>query len=1377
MLKSFFSAITRASLRYWWATIGLTVIFLVLGVLSAATMNQELLPPLEFPQTFIITFRPGASSDDMRDLITQPLEAEVAKIPGVILAGLESTTTGPVSAVTVRNEYGVNLAQVREQLKAVIKQVTDEGVPVGLKTTADLTPDIVTRVIKRAPSMLKTFNAQQLLAMEPAVLNAALAASPDVINLLDQLTRDQLAAARVDAAVNGEVASREPVDLPDAWKLTDSEQPRLLTFNLSALPVLTSSVSSSSADVKAEELRQFVEEKIVKPLSEGGEVKDVAQVSISGGQQIPPDIAESAKVAVEEQRKRAAEATATPAPTTTPEPASNNSSNTSPASDPPQQVAAPALPASWRSPLVLLPMRLQTQIVSNFETADDLLSAKDVDGKPKTAAEVLNAIAANDAYASLLRELSPDVLAYIRTKDATFAANLSDPALEQVTASILTSGAWSQLLNQAGFQKAGIATLTDLAKIKGTVAATLNEIVAGTPAETQSFAIRLVYSLTPEAVLLLSHKDADFAKTLSPQTLSYLSGPALAALPAGVIDGLSDAALKTQLQDIIADPSKAAGKAYESQSGSSDDIDPNAPPLPEGWAVGLKRFGLNATQADDLLKKPFGLSPGQFINQAGGSNPASLSELTADVLLYLAARDPNFYDELTPETLGGLTPEVLAKLPPEVASRAQRSFTPTTTITRANGQESLTLSVVKTDEGNTVNVSDGVEEFFAKLKQERPDLVVTEVFGQAEFIKESISGVGREGGLGAVMAVIVILLFLNFSVRSTLVTAVSIPTSVAIAFVMMKYVPGAVHGFIMQDAVYNALPEFIRTFMLRLFPAAITLNIMTLSGLTVAVGRVVDDAIVVLENIYRQLQSSTETDHREIIVHATRDVSAAIFAATLTTVVVFLPIGLTGGIVGEFFMPFGLAVTYSLGASFIVAITLVPLLAHFFIKRENIPEEKEGALERGYHSVLEWSLGHRAAVLGIAALTLVLGIALLAARPATFLPSFGEPQISASVTLPAGTKIAQTDVRVREFEDYLKTLTDKKLIDRFQIQIGSGGGLASFIGGGGGIAEGSASITIAPASKNTDELNSLTQEIRAKAEEVFGARSVKVSRASISEQGFGGFALVVSGPEESLRAVTPRIKEELAKVPGLTNITSTLDQVGGSAAYLRIGQTAAVSFSGELETQNTLGVTSAAIAKVKAMSDLPSDLVIGQGFQSQQQTEGFAQTFTSMGIAIVIVYFVMVLTFGSFVHPFTILFSLPLAIVGAALGLTVTNRVLGLSALIGMLMLIGIVVTNAIVMIDRVQSNRKERGMNLHDALVEGARTRLRPILMTAIATIFALLPLAIGLSEGAIIASELGTVVIGGLFSSTLLTLVVVPVIYSLVDIVQQRLTGRKSS
>ncbi|MFN8420751.1 MAG: efflux RND transporter permease subunit [Anaerolineae bacterium] len=1353
MLKSFFAAITRFSLRFWWVTVALTVLFLVLGVQSALSLNQELLPNLEFPQTFVITLRPGASSEDLRDLITLPLEEEVAKIPGGVLQGLESTTTAPLALVTIRNEYGVSQQQIRDAIKAAIDKVNAEGVPVGLLTTADLTPEIVTRVISRAPTMFKQFDAEQLLAMSPEVLNAALAAAPNLFDQLDPLTRDQLAAARIDTAVSGETIVREPVTLPDAWKLTEDQLPRLLSFDLGAIPVVSSSISSTDPNVKAEDLRQFVEDEIVKPL-EAGAVPGVAEISVSGGQQIPQDVIDAAVIAVAEARKQEAEAataTATPEPTAEPTAAPTE---TAPTGDP----AVPTLSSTWSSPLIAIPLRGVLQVNATFTNADDLLNAKTFSGEDTTVASLFNTIADSETYIPLLRDLSPELLTYLRANEPDFMANLSDKALTAMTSGITASGAWSQLLGQSGIAKLGVTSIADLGKIKGTPSATLNDIVASAPAELRDFAIRLVYSLTPESFELLRRQELDFVSALKPDVLRYLSANTLAALPTGFIDGLSDAQLKSDLQAIIADPSLAPGKASEVPASNTGDLDPNAPPLPESWTKGLKGFGINATQADDLLKKPFGLSAGEFINLSGSSNPASLGELSADVLIYLADHDPNFYDQLTSATLNALNPAVLAQLPPEVQARAQKSFTPTTTITRANGLESLSISVQKESEANTVNVADGIDHFFAELKSKRPDIVITEVFGQAEFIKESISGVAREGGLGAIMAVIVILLFLNFSVRSTLVTAVSIPTSVAIAMVVMKYLPGAVHGFLMQDSIYNALPDAIRTFALRLFPSSITLNIMTLSGLTVAVGRVVDDSIVVLENIYRQLQTQSATaDRRQVVIQGTRDVSVAIFAATLTTVVVFLPIGLTGGIVGEFFLPFGLAVTYSLAASFLVAITLVPLLAFVFIRRDNIPEEKEGRLEAGYHNLLEWALSHRVVVLGIAFLTLVFGLYLFSTRPANFLPALGEPQISVAVTMPSGAKIAQTDVRVRELETYLKTLADTDKVSRYQVQIGGGGDLQALLGAGGGVDEGSATISIAPEVHSEAELDALTGELRTKAQEIFGNKAVKVSSATLSEQGFGGFALVISGPEDKLLAIYPRVKEELSKVPGLANVTSTLDQVGGTAAFLRVGRTAAVQFSAELETQNTLGVTQDALEAIRAMPDLPEGVTVGQGFQSEQQTAGFAQTFSSMGIAIVIVYFVMVITFGSFVHPFTILFSLPLAIVGAALGLTLTNRVLGLSAMIGMLMLIGIVVTNAIVMIDRVQANRKERHLPMREALVEGARTRLRPILMTAIATIFALLPLAIGLSEGAIIASELGTVVIGGLFSSTILTLLVV--------------------
>jgi HAE1 family hydrophobic/amphiphilic exporter-1 len=189
------------------------------------------------------------------------------------------------------------------------------------------------------------------------------------------------------------------------------------------------------------------------------------------------------------------------------------------------------------------------------------------------------------------------------------------------------------------------------------------------------------------------------------------------------------------------------------------------------------------------------------------------------------------------------------------------------------------------------------------------------------------------------------------------------------------------------------------------------------------------------------------------------------------------------------------------------------------------------------------------------------------------------------------------------------------------------------------------------------------------------------------------------------------------------------------------------------------------VAKTALESVLPAGLTVSEGFESEQQTQGFAQAVQGIMISILAVYLVMVLTFRSFIHPFTILFSLPMAVIGAAVALWITNRVVGISVLVGMMMLVGIVVTNAIVLIDRVQANRKKRGMTIYDALVEAGKTRLRPILMTAIAAMLALVPLALGLTEGAIIAAELATVVIGGLFTSTLLTLLVVPVMYSLLS------------
>jgi HAE1 family hydrophobic/amphiphilic exporter-1 len=406
----------------------------------------------------------------------------------------------------------------------------------------------------------------------------------------------------------------------------------------------------------------------------------------------------------------------------------------------------------------------------------------------------------------------------------------------------------------------------------------------------------------------------------------------------------------------------------------------------------------------------------------------------------------------------------------------------------------------------------------------------------------------------------------------------------------------------------------------------------------------------------------------------------------------------------------------------------------------------------------------------IAGISLAIGGVLFASRPTTFLPSFGEPQISVSVSMPAGTKIVDTNSKVLELEKYLQTEIPKDQLKTVSTTVGSGGAsLASLLGGGNSVSENIASITIR-INVSEKELDRWAANIRTQAETIFGKDNVKVSAATLTDQGFGGFALVLSGPQNELEAINQKVIDTLNSIPGLTNASSNLAQIaqaGGSGVttYIRIDGESAVRFTGELETQNTLGVTQQAMDEIKKLPDLPPDVKVSQGFESQLQTEGFKGVGVAMVLALVIVVLLLMVTFGSVVHWLDIILSVMVAPVGAAVALTLTNSVLGISALIGLLMLIGIVVTNAVVLIDRVQANRRERGMSVHDALVEAGDRRLRPILMTAIATIFALMPLAIGLSKGAIIASELGRVVIGGLFSSTLLTLIVVPVAYSLLS------------
>ncbi len=755
----------------------------------------------------------------------------------------------------------------------------------------------------------------------------------------------------------------------------------------------------------------------------------------------------------------------------------------------------------------------------------------------------------------------------------------------------------------------------------------------------------------------------------------------------------------------------------------------------------------------------------------------------------------------------------------------------TTGYARTNGQPSVSVSISKTSNANTVAVADAVTEVLADMNARYGDKIsVTTVSDLSAFIKESRDGLLREGGLGAVFAILTIFLFL-FSIRSTAVAAVSIPLSLLAALVIMQ-------------------------------ATGVTLNVMTLGGLAVAVGRVVDDAIVVLENIYRH--RALGEDKLTAVLAGPREVAGAITSATITTVGVFLPIGFVGGFVSQFFLPFALTVTFALLASLVCALTVVPVLAFLLIDRVKLNVDEDGEPRnslwlRLYTPTIKLALRNRWTKLSTLLVALVLFVgtgAIAPLLPTAFINAGAEKLLSVTVAPPAGASSSAVRERAQEAESILLGVDEVELVET-SIPGDGEAGFQTIVAAFSGRPANSARLTVrlddaADLTAATNRLSDALAPIKTDGYDVavsqtagFSSNNLNVivsgeDAAAVAEANDAVMAVLAGNPsllnlksdlskgspeievrpnpqaafgvgltaaqvaqevrnalvgstatriavEDSDATVDVLVRLDPAAVTSLEDLRglpvgavakvplrqiAEVDQVDAQGSITRIDGSPAASISAEIADVDTGSVSAdvqAQIDDLLAAGAIPAGVEVRLAGVTQQMEEAFSGLFFSMAVAMLVVYVAMVLTFNSLITPFIIMFSLPLATIGAFVALYVTGRPLGVSAMIGFLMLIGIVVTNAIVLLDLVERLRA-RGLSAHDALIEGGRTRVRPILMTAIATILALIPLAAGFNQGSIIAAELGTVVIGGLFSSTFLTLVVVPVVYSLVDGLRHR-------
>ncbi len=752
----------------------------------------------------------------------------------------------------------------------------------------------------------------------------------------------------------------------------------------------------------------------------------------------------------------------------------------------------------------------------------------------------------------------------------------------------------------------------------------------------------------------------------------------------------------------------------------------------------------------------------------------------------------------------------------------KQDLAPSTSLTRTNGHPSLGISITKTSDGNTVNISDTVNGKLTALQNQLSNgAQITVISDQAPTIKSSVSGLLNEGLIGAAFAILVILLFL-FSLRSTLVTAISIPLSIFIA-------------------------------LIALWIGNLSLNLLTLGGLTIAIGRVVDDSIVVLENIYRHLKQGEPKN--TAIPGAVREVAGAVTSSTLTTVAVFLPIAFTGGLIGELFGPFAITVTVALLASLFVALTIIPVLAYWFLKapkgkvdtqKAQDAHEKLTILERGYIPMIRWVTAHRVISLLVAIVLFFGSLTLIPRLGTNFFSSSQQNTYSISQTLPVGTSLDVTDQNAQQVENILQGMTPT--IQHYQVTIGSAGAFASIQGNAGGANVANFSITTDP---NADQI-AFQNNLQNRLNTLTNVGTLQFSANSGGGFNSSGIAMNVQAPDQAtLTQATQQVIGAFQKVSGLTNVTSNLAdasplidvqveqakaaQYGLSAQQIALtlrqiytGTTImTVNFNGQQEdvdlqmgtppttlagmkaypltttpggmivtlgdvanVQQTLGPTqithiagvrTATVSATATSSNvggvntdlqkrinalrLPAGVTVTTAGVGQSQSQAFGSLGLALLAAILLVYLVMVGTFRSLVQPLILLISIPFAATGSLILLLVTQTPLGVPALIGLLMLIGIVVTNAIVLLDLVRQYRNQ-GMDARTAVIEGGRHRVRPILMTAVATILALTPMALGLSkDSGFIAAPLAVTVIGGLASSTVLTLLLVPTLYVMIE------------
>ena len=813
----------------------------------------------------------------------------------------------------------------------------------------------------------------------------------------------------------------------------------------------------------------------------------------------------------------------------------------------------------------------------------------------------------------------------------------------------------------------------------------------------------------------------------------------------------------------------------------------------------IKGYNLNSSYIAQILQA-------ENLNMPGGSVKKGNNELTVRTMGEFKSIE-EIKNLTIPLTRGGT---IRLKDIADVSLKDKEQ----SSITKLNGKEVVQISIMKQSDANTVNVANAVSKEIEKIQKEYPDLSMVTVLNQADFINLAIDNLINSAIVGGILAVVILLIFLR-SFKTTLVIALSIPISIITTFVILYF-------------------------------SNITLNMMTIGGLALGIGMLVDNSIVVLENIYRNRSLGMDTVTASI--DGTAEVSMAVTASTLTTVAVFLPIVFTGGIAAIIFRDFALTIVIALMSSLVVALTLVPMLSSKLVTVKNLEseeaqEKKQGALVVFYKKVLGFSLKHRLVTILLSIAMFAVSVAMVISVGAEFFPATDEGMINVSVTLPAGSETKEIDDILMEIRDLIHDIPEIE-----SVFTSAGGGVMGLAGG----SNGSIIVLLDSLDERDRSTKQISDEIRTIMKDIPGAE-ISVSESSSVMMGMsqGSISISIKGDDlDTLRNIGDNFKKIIEKVDGTREVATSYEdgipqvriiadrgiasqyglttaQIGGAVLNTLSGSNVtkykvngdeidivlkgdniygeSISYLGMLPVETPMGskVPLSEVADIRVEKGPVSILrqnqtrvltvsgsVVGRDIQTVSteiqellkdyempygydytfggEIEQIQETFSDLGLvmlmAIVLVYMIIAAQFESLIQPLSIMFSVPLALSGGFIGLYITGLPLNVIGIIGLIILVGVVVNNAIVLVDYI-NNRRRRGEDRTVAIMKAGPIRIRPIMMTALTTILGLVPMALGIGEGAELTQSMGVVVIGGLSLSTVLTLIIVPVMYTIFD------------